>query len=174
VSHTSTLPPVTQERDVRRARNGRRVGLTLLALFVLAGAVGLLGTRTSEVSARGGGYELSVTHPSISRSGHAVKVEVEVRKDGAFDTSEPIRLRMLSRYFDLFDENGFTPQPDAETTDGPWTYDEFVPPRGDVFTVSVDTRVEPARNRGERGEVSLVDEQGEPFLTVRFRTRLMP
>ena len=40
--------------------------------------------------------------------------------------------------------------------------------------MSVDTRIEPARNHGERGEVSLVDDQGRPFLTVRFRTRLMP
>ena len=174
MSTTSTLPPVARDGDVRRARNGRRVGLALLALFVLAGAVGLLGTRTATTSASGSGYELTVTYPSISRSGHAVKVEVEVRRPGGFDTSEPIRLRMLSRYFDLFDENGFTPQPDAETTDGPWTYDEFVPPRGEVFTVSVDTRIEPAKNRGERGEVTLVDEQGRAVLTVSFRTRLMP
>lgn len=171
---TSTLPPVTEARQVRRARDGRRAGLVLLALFVLAGAVGLLGTRTTTSSASGSGYQLTVTHPAVSRSGHAVKLEVEVRRPGGFDTSAPIRLRMRSAYFDLFDENGFTPQPDAETSDGEWTYDEFVPPRGEVFLVSVDTRVEPARNRGERGEVSLVDEQGRPFLTVRFRTRLMP
>ena len=174
MSSTSTLPPVTAVREVRRARDRRRIGLVLLSLFVLAGGVGLLGTRTVSTSAAGGGYELTVTHPSVSRSGHAVKVEVEVRRPGGFDTSEPIRLRMLSRYFDLFDENGFTPQPDAETSDGTWTYDEFVPPRGEVFVVSVDTRVEPARNRGERGEVSVVDDQGRPVVTVRFRTRLMP
>jgi hypothetical protein len=173
VSSTSTLPPVAGDREVKRARDLRRVGLVLLSLFVLAGAVGLLGTRTTTASASGDGYELTVTHPSVSRSGHAVKVEVEVRREGGFG-DEPVRLRMLSSYFDLFDENGFSPQPDSETTDGPYTYDEFVPPRGEVFTVSVDTRVEPARNTGERGEVSLVDEQGEPFLTVSFRTRLAP
>jgi hypothetical protein len=164
VTSTTTLPEDTDLRDVRRA----------LAAFVLAGAVGLLGTRTTTTSARGGGYELTVTYPAVTRSGHAVKVEVEVRKDGGFDPDEPVRMRLLSRYFDLFDENAFTPQPDAETADGTWTYDEFVPPRGEVFTVSVDTRVEPAKNTGERGEVALVDEQGRPFLSVSFRTRLMP
>ena len=175
MSSTSTLPPDTDERDARRARDRRRIGLVLLALFVLAGAVGLLGTRTTTTAASGSGYDLTVTHPSVSRSGHAVKVEVEVRKDGGFDPEEPIRLRMRSAYFELFDENAFTPQPDAETSDATWTYDEFSPPpQGGVFLVSVDTRIEPARNRGERGEVSLVDEQGRPFLTVRFRTRLMP
>ena len=171
---TSTLPDDPDVRDVRRARNLRRVGLLVLSAFVLAGAVGLLGTRTTTKTVRGSGYELSVTYPAVTRSGHAVKVEVEVRKDGGFDTGEPIRMRLLSRYFDLFDENAFTPQPDGETSDGTWTYDDFVPPRGDVFTVSVDTRVEPAKNSGERGEVSLLDAQGRPFLTVDFRTRLMP
>jgi hypothetical protein len=174
VTSTTTLPEDTDLRDVRRARNVRRVGLLALAAFVLAGAVGLLGTRTTTTSARGGGYELTVTYPAVTRSGHAVKVEVEVRKDGGFDPDEPVRMRLLSRYFDLFDENAFTPQPDAETADGVWTYEEFVPPRGEVFTVSVDTRVEPAKNTGERGEVALVDEQGRPFLSVSFRTRLMP
>ena len=171
---TSTLPPVREESQVKRARDLRRVGLVLLAAFVLAGATGLLGTRTTTASATGGGYELTVTHPAVSRSGHAVKLEVEVRRQGGFDTSEPVRLRMLSSYFDLFDENRFSPQPDGETSDGRWTYDEFVPPRGDVFTVSIDTRIEPARNTGERGEVSVVDEDGRPVVTVRFRTRLAP
>ena len=171
---TSTLPEETPLSDVRRARDLRRAGLVLLTLFVLAGGVGLLGTRTATASASGDGYELTVTYPAVTRSGHAVKVEVEVRKEGGFDPSEPIRMRLLSGYFDLFDENAFTPQPDGESADGTWTYDEFVPPRGDVFTVSVDTRVEPAKNSGERGEVSLLDEQGRPLLTVEFRTRLMP
>ena len=174
MTSTSTLPDDTDVRDVRRARNLRRLGLLALTAFVLAGAVGLLGTRTSTKTVRGSGYELAVTYPAITRSGHAVKVEVEVRKDGGFDPDEPVRMRLLSGYFDLFDENAFTPQPDGETSDGTWTYDEFVPPRGNVFTVSVDTRVEPAKNSGERGEVALVDEQGRPFLTVAFRTRLMP
>jgi hypothetical protein len=145
-----------------------------LTLFVLAGATGLLGTRTTTVSRSAGGYDLSVTHPSVSRSGHAVKFEIQVRRAGGFVPSEPVRLRLLSSYFDLFDENGFTPQPDGETSDGRWTYDEFVPPRGEVFTVSVDTRVEPARNHGERGEVAVVDEDGAPVVTVPFRTRLLP
>lgn len=171
---TSTLPPEPEEGTLRRTRAGRRAGLVLLALFVLAGAVGLLGTRTTTASASGGGYEVTVTHPAVSRSGHAVKVEIEVRREGGFDTSEPIRLRLLSSYFDLFDENAFTPQPDGETDDGTYTYDDFVPPRGEVFVVSVDTRVEPARNTGERGEVSVIDEQGRPLVTVRFRTRLLP
>jgi len=171
---TSTLPPVLEERRVKRARDLRRVGLAVLTVFVLAGAVGLLGTRTVQTRAAGGGYEVVVTHPAISRSGHAVKVELEVRRPGGFDPDQPVRLRLLSSYFDLFDGNGLTPAPQAETSDDRYTYDEFAPPPGDVLTVSVDTRVEPARNTGERGELAVLDERGEVLVAVGFRTRLAP
>lgn len=170
----STLPAVLSESRVRRARDLRRVGLGLLALFVLAGAVGLLGTRTVETSGSGGGYALTVTHPAVSRSGHAVRFEVEVQRPGGFPAAEPVRLRFLSDYFDLFDENRLSPAPDSETSDERYTYDEFAPPPGDVLTVSVDTRVEPARNTGERGEVAVLDAAGAPVVGVSFRTLLAP
>lgn len=171
---TSTLPPVLEESRVRRARDLRRVGIGLLALFVLAGAVGLLGTRTVQTSGSGGGYALTVTHPAVSRSGHAVRFEVAVRRSGGFPAGEPVRLRFLSAYFDLFDENALSPQPDSETADDRYTYDEFAPPPGDVLTVSVDTRVEPARNSGERGEVAVLDASGAAVAVVSFRTLLAP
>jgi hypothetical protein len=157
---------------VRRARTQRRVGITLLALFVLAGAVGALGTRTGEASARGGGYEVTVTHPTISRPGHAVRYEVTVKHAGGFDG--PVRMRFSSDYFDLFDENSFGPAAESETTTGAYTIYEFAPPPGDTFVVSSDTRVEPARQRGEKGEVSVLDDAGRPVVTVRYRTRILP
>lgn len=170
---TSTLPPVAEGWRVRRARDRRRAGLVLLAAFVLAGATGLLGTRTSETTVRDEGYELTVTYPRVSRPGHAVKVQMQLSKEGGFGDS-PIPLRYSSNYFDLFDENAFTPHPDSETADTAFTIAEFAPPPGDVFVISVDTRVEPARQRGTDGEVSLLDESGSPVLTATFSTWLWP
>jgi hypothetical protein len=171
---TSTLPDRRPDEKVRRARDLRRVGLTLLSVFVLLGLTGVLGTRTAEKSASAGRYDLTVTYPQVSRSGHAVRFEVEVRREGGFPAGEPVRLRVLGRYYDLFDENGFSPQPDAETADDRYVYDEFAPPDGDTLLVSVDTRIEPARNSGEDGEVSVLDEDGRPVTTVRFHTYLVP
>lgn len=170
---TSTLPAVVSNDRVRRARNLRRAGLLVLALFVLAGATGLLGTRTSDTTVRGGGYELTVTYPRISRPGHAVKVQVQVRKEGGFE-ERPVQVRYTTDYFQMFDENSFTPQPDAETADPEFTLDEFSPPPGDVLVITVDTRVEPARQRGEDGQVSILDDSGAPVLTASFSTRLWP
>lgn len=169
---TSTLPEVRPASDVRRARNLRRVGITALALFVLAGAVGLFGTRHAEKSASGGGFALSVTYPSVSRPGHAVRPEFVLTRPGGFDG--PIKMRFASDWFDLFDENAFVPSPDAETTTGAYTLYEFAPPPGDTFVITIDTRIEPARQRGSGGEVSVLDESGAPVLTVRYRTRIWP
>ena len=171
---TSTLPEVADPKTVRRARDIRRVGLAALFAFLLLGGVGLLGTRTGETSASAGGWSLVVTHPTWSRPGHAVKVEFEVRHAGGFDPSKPIRVRFLSSYFDLFDENAFTPAPDKETSDDRYTVDEFTAPEGDVLLISVDTRIEPARQRGEEGEAAVLDEQGRPLVEARFRTRIVP
>lgn len=145
----------------------------LLAAFVLAGATGVLGTRTSETTVRGGGYELSVTYPRISRPGHAVRVQVEVHRAGGFGEG-PVRLLYGTEYFQMFDENAFTPQADSMTADETSTVAEFSAPPGEVFVATVDTRVEPARQRGEEGAVSVLGEDGQPLLTAEFSTWIWP
>jgi hypothetical protein len=169
---TSTLPEPRAPSEIRRARDKRRVALGLLVLFVLAGATGLLGTRTADKSAARGGYVLTVTYPQISRPGHAVKYEVHVHRPGGFDG--PIHMRFSSAYFDMFDENSFGPDADSATTTGAYDLYEFSPPPGDEFVVSSDTRVEPARQRGTSGEASVLDDSGRPIVTVRYRTRIFP
>ena len=145
----------------------------MLALFVLAGLTGALGTHTSQVSARGDGYELTVTYPRVSRPGHAVRVQVAVRKEGGFQ-DQPVHLRYSTAYFEMFDENAFTPQPESETAGVGYTEDEFSPPDGDTLVMTVDTRVEPARQRGEDGWVSVVDDDGAVLATASFSTFLWP
>ena len=169
---TSTLPAETSLEHVRRAQLARRVGATLLVAFVLAGAVGLFGTRTGTASAEGGGYRVEVTYPQVSRPGHAVRFEVRVHRDGGLP--DPVRVRMDGSYFDLFDENAFDPDADAQTSDLRYSYLEYAPPDGDDLLIVSDTRVEPDRQRGESGEVAVLDASGAPVVVVRFRTRIWP
>ena len=169
---TSSEPQPRPVAVLRRDRLLRRAGIVLLVLFVGAGASGLLGTRTAEVSGQGGGHELTVTYPSVTRSGHAVRLEVEVRRRGGFDG--PVAVRLGSAYFDLFDENAFDPTPTSHTSDGEHEVMLFDPPPGDTLVVSVDTRVEPARQRGARGSAAVLDDAGRPVVDVQFRTRLLP
>jgi len=169
---TSTLPEPRDATEIRRARDKRRVALAVLTLFVVVGAAGFYGTRTAEKTAASGGYVLTVTYPQISRPGHAIKYEVKVRRAGGFDG--PIHMRFSSDYFDLFDENSFSPDPDSATATGAYDLYEYSPPPGDTFVVSSDTRIEPARQRGQSGEASVLDDGGRPIVTVRYRTRIFP
>jgi len=168
----TTIPDEPPMDRVRRARTLRRIGATLLVLFVLAGAVGVFGTRTTTTRAEGGGYQMTVTYPSNSRPGHAVRFKVLVHSEKGF--TDPIRIRMASTYFELFDENAFDPDADAQTMDATYSYLEYKAPDGKDFLISSDTRVEPSRQRGEPGEVSVLDAQGAPVVTARFRTRIWP
>ena len=168
----TTIPEAPPLERVRRARNLRRIGSTLLVLFVLAGAVGVFGTRTTTKTVESGGYRVAVTYPSDSRPGHAVRFKVAVHADGGF--TDPIRIRMSARYFELFDENAFDPDADAQTMDATYSYLEYAVPPGKDFLISSDTRVEPSRQRGESGSVSVLDDEGQPVVTVRFKTRIWP
>ncbi len=96
-----------------------------------------------------------------------------MRRDGGFD-GQPVQLRYATDYLEMFDENAFTPQPNAENAGPGYTEDEFLPPRGEVFVMTVDTRVEPARQRGEDGFVPLVGQDGRPILTAEFSTWIWP
>lgn len=171
-SRTVTTPEVRDAEQVRRARTVRRVLLCLFAVFLALGAVGAFGVRTGRVAASGGGYELHVEYPRVTRPGHAVPLAVEVRRAGGFG-DEPIVIAMRAGYFALFDENGVLPGPSAETADHHNVIWEFDPPPGDVLRVRFDTRTGPNRQLGERGTAAvLVDD--EPVVEVAFRTWVMP
>lgn len=169
---TSSEPQPRTLAQLRRDRLLRRAGLVALSLFVLAGLLGLLGTRTATAEGEGGGYRVSVEHASVTRPGHAVPFEVRVERPRGL--GDEVRLRLSSRYFDLFDENALDPQP-AEHTAGDGVEElVFTAPAGDVFVLSVDTRVEPARQRGEHGWVAVLDDAGAELVRVPFRTRVWP
>lgn len=168
----TTVPEEPSLDRVRRARMIRRIGATLLVLFVLAGAVGAFGTRTGSRTVEAGGYTVTVTYPTHSRPGHAVRFKVRVHSEAGF--TDPIRIRMTGTYFELFDENAFDPDADAQTMDERFSYLEYKPPPGKDFLISSDTRIEPSRQRGEAGSVSVLDDNGVPVASVSFRTRIWP
>lgn len=171
-TRTDTTPSFDGIGPVRRARRVRRVMLAVFGAFLLLGATGLLGVRTGRVAASGGGYQLEVEYPRVTRAGHAVPLAVEVRKPGGFG-DDPVVIAMRAGYFSLFDENSVLPGPSAETADGQNVIWEFDPPPGDVLRVRFDTRTGPNRQTSEGGTAAvLVDD--EPVVQVSFTTWVMP
>lgn len=169
---TDTAPESPKISELVRARAARRVLLAVFAVVLLLGATGRLGVTTAHANASGGGFELTVEYPKVTRPGHAVPLSVQVRKAGGFG-GEPIVLRISTGYFALFDENGVQPAPSTETatrTDLMW---EFDPPPGEVLRVYFDTRTGPNVQRGKRGEIAVLQD-GAPVVGVRVATTVMP
>src|SRR6478735_2569055 len=122
----ATLDRHRSDVQVRRGSRMRLVGTGVLALFVIAGAVGLFGVRSSTSSAEANGLTLTVEHGAITRSGVSIPFRVGVEQAEPFDG--PITIAASREVFDRFDFQNFYPNPSKETSDADWVVYEFDEP----------------------------------------------
>ena len=156
---------------LRRNRLVRRLALGLLTIFILLGAVGVLGVRSRTVTASGGGYTLEVDYAQVARPALAAPWRVTVRHPGGFDG--PITLETSADYFELFDANAMVPAPSAETADAEYHVAEFDPPDGNTLKVSFDARIGPNVQWGKTATTRLVIDD-EIVAQVTYRTWVLP
>ena len=168
----STLTGFESRRQERVAAWGRRAVLAVLAVVVLAGLSGVLGVRTTTGSDTGGGFALSVDHASVARAGLDVPWQVTVVSAGGFEKT--VTLAVTGDYFDMYETQGFTPEPSASVRDGETLYLTFDAPEGDTFTVDYDAYIQPSSQRGESGTVSVVDPDLRPLASVDIDMFLLP
>jgi hypothetical protein len=166
-----TAPEETDLLRLRRARTVRRLFMTLLFAVLALGLAGRLGVRSRTITAQGGGYDLSVTYGQVTRAGLATPWSLEIHHAGGFDG--PVTVSTTSSYLDLFDENGFDPQPSSTTATPEAVIWEFEPPPGDTLSVSLDARLEPGVHSGRAGESSVLV-GGKPVVTARYKTWVWP
>ncbi|GAA0307531.1 hypothetical protein [Kineococcus aurantiacus] len=154
------------------AQGVRRLIVVALLLVVVAGGAGSFGVRTSRASASGGGYELTVTYPRTARAGLDAQwgVDLTAPPEGFGDQ---VVLAVSSDYFTFWEEQGFSPGPAQETSDGTWDYMTFDPPPGRRFSLSFDGYVQPSSQRGGDGEVAVLT-GGRRVVSVAFSTWLAP
>ncbi len=151
----------------------RRGALTVLALVVAVGLSTYLGVHTGTASADHGTWGLSLDYPQVARPGLDVRWQATVTHPGGFD--QEVTLAISGDYFDIFETQGFHPEPSDETRDGRMLYLTFSAPPGDTFVVDFDTYVQPASQSGRSGTLAVVDNQTlAPLTSVDFRTRVMP
>ena len=144
--------------------------------FLVAGAVGLLGVRSADVRATGDDYELKVHYGRITRPGLATPWSVEVRRLDGDPIDEELVVATTASYFDMFDENGLDPDPDASTADGDrtiWRFDAPDPPT-DLLEITYDARIEPGVQRGMLARTALLDDEGNEVVAVTYRTTVLP
>lgn len=145
----------------------------MLVVVVGLGATGWLGVRSATVTAARAGYTLEVEYPMIARAGLDVPwtVTITAPPDGFPDE---ITVGVTSEWFDLFETQGFSPEPSAETTDDRFDYMTLsTPDTGTTMTFSYDTYVQPAAQLGAPAEVVLIVDD-EPVASVDYRTWLLP
>ena len=153
--------------------------VTTVVLVLLLGAAVLDGLHVidaygpddSHARASGGGYDLDVRYPTVSRPALATPFQIEVRRAGGFDG--PVEVAITFEYLSMWDENGLDPDPSGATTSGDWLVWEFDPPDGETLSIDFDARIEPAAQRGEHGRVAVM-EDGEPVVEVSFETDVRP
>ena len=152
----------------------RRGMLTAMALVVAAGLAGLLGVHTSSVSSRSNGYDLTLHYPAVARAGLDTEWQVTVTHPGGF--GKQLTLAVSGDYFNIFETQGFHPNPSQETRDGQNLYLTFTAPPGGVFVLDFDTYIQPSSQKGSTATVSVV--KNSSFTTavasVHIETRLMP
>ena len=151
---------------------GRRAVMTAIAVFVLVGLTGYLGVHTATATTEEDGYRLSLRYASVARSGLDVPWTVTVVADGGF--SDTLTLAVTGDYFDIYETQGFNPEPSSSVRNGDTMFLTFDSPGGDTFVVTYDAYIQPASQQGRDGVVGVVTDDGRTVARVGFRTRLLP
>jgi len=158
MTRTTSPGDALSEKEARRFRDLRRVGIAFLAAIVLLAATGLLGQKTTTAKATGGGYTLSVTYPSVVHPGVDVRFEIVVSNPNGFGKSLSIA---LDHHYFSSSSNG---------TALVYTWDS---PPGTTFRMSLDMYAEYGEHFGLDGRTSVLA-GGSPAVTVRYHTRWVP
>lgn len=152
----------------------RRAVLAVLTLSLLGALLGAFGDRTLTQTATSddGRWTLSLLHASVARAGLDVPWEVTLTREGGFQG--PVVLGVTGSYFDLYETQGFRPEPAASYRDGDTLFLEFEPPpSGEVLVVAYDAYIQPASRQGSAGTVA-VRSGDEVLVSLDFRTDLLP
>lgn len=167
----STLDDVRDAESTRRGRAGRRVAVGGLVLLVVLGLAGAFGARSSVATSSADGYEVRVEYPAVARAGLDVPWRVSVRHEGGF--AGPVTIAVTKGYFEIFETQGFSPEPEADSAGGRYRYLQFAPPPGDTLSVSYDAYIQPSSQIGRRAQVAVLVE-GREVGRVRYTTWLVP
>lgn len=168
----STLEGLQSRRQDVTGMWWRRFFVSLLACVLVAAVLGFLGVRTSTATASEDGWTLRLEYASVARAGLDVPWTATVSHDGGF--GEQVTLALTGEYLDIYETQGFHPEPSATSRDGETLYLTFdAPPSGDTMTVTYDAYIQPAAQQGASATLAVRTDERE-VATVRLRTRLLP
>lgn len=159
----------------------RRSATAILVALVVAGGAGLFGvrsdTRLTTVTGGDGTWSLTVTYAATARAGWDVPLSIRVTAPGPL-AQRPVTLSIDRAYLDLFETQGWNPDPSSATGDGDRVELEFdTPADSDVFQADFDAYIQPAAQLGASSRIALlipVDGEDEEVAAVDITTTLLP
>lgn len=177
----STLSAVRVGRRPRAALWARRTAATVMLAVVIVGASGLLGVRsdvrTTTASSGDGAWTLTVTYAEVARAGWDVPLSIRVTAPGPL-AERPVTLTIDRAYLDLFETQGWNPDPASATGDADRVELEFdTPSDADVFQADFDAYIQPSAQLGAGSRITLstpVDGQDQEVAAVDIHTTLLP
>jgi hypothetical protein len=144
--------------------------LGALLAFAVAGAA-FLGPKTATATARGSGYTVVVTYPSVTRPGLPIRWEYVITHPGGFDG--PVSLATTFDYLHLFDLTNIEPEAVGSTSTAGEVVYTFARPAGDELRVSMDATAESGFHEVPE-TTTQVAVGGSTVVTVRFSTKVVP
>lgn len=145
----------------------------MLVAVVAGGALGPLARSSGEVADQGGGYELEVEYPRISRAGQPAPLHIVIRRPGGF-SGEVVQIGICGDLFDALDFQNWYPNPSGEVSSGGRLVYEFDAPPGDTLELSLDARIGPGELGGFDDCTVAVREGERSVASVEFGTWRLP
>jgi hypothetical protein len=149
-----------------------RVALLVLAVVVVAGGTGWLGVKTFTAEGSGDGYALRLDYPRIARAGLDIEWRATVTHEGGFP-GDTVTLAITGDYFDIYETQGFFPDPSSTTRSADTLYLTFDAPEGDTLVVDYDAYIQPSSQVGNDGVLAVMDD-GSRVAQLSFSTWLAP
>ncbi|MDX6284622.1 MAG: hypothetical protein QOG53_107 [Frankiales bacterium] len=167
----STLADIQDPTTNKPSRLGRRIAVGVIMLIVVVGATGFLGVHAGTAKKTANGYTLTVVYPQIARAGLDVPWRATVTHPGGFPSD--ITIAISTHYFDIFETQGFHPNPSDESATPEFYYLTFKKPPGDTLEVSYDAYIQPGSQLGRHADTAVLINNAE-MVRVDYRTWLMP
>ena len=118
------------------------------------------------------GRDMKDKYKETARAGLDVPWQVVVTHADGFE--KEVTIAVTGDYFDIYETQGFTPEPSASMRDATTLYLTFDAPDGDVLTVDYDAYIQPSSQVGRDATVSVVDAAHVPLVSVDIDTYLLP
>lgn len=159
----------------------RRLATLALLVLVVAGGVGLMGvrsdTRLTTVTDGDGTWTLAVTYAATARAGWDVPLSIRVTAPGPL-AERPVTLTFDRAYLDLFETQGWNPDPSSATGDAERVELEFdTPSDASVFQADFDAYIQPSAQLGASSRIALLipaDGEDQEVAAVDITTTLLP